>query len=177
MLVSSAKLPGFVAAILCKEEFLILGVFFPCVVGHFISLLLAVNTSLPGDGLSSFCFLPVSPSSSLCISSLFEPGSLATSRPSVCRSCAGPLLLEAVLFYCSVSFYSDVYINNWMPSVGCSYTPGSYIHQFFFFFIFFSPQKSGGSCGNQSCSFNECTHSNACSTWAAFSEQHSFVYL
>lgn len=28
MLVFSAKLPGFVAVILCKEEFLILGVFF-----------------------------------------------------------------------------------------------------------------------------------------------------
>lgn len=31
---------------------------------------------LPGDGVSSFCFLPASPSSSLCISPLFEPGVL-----------------------------------------------------------------------------------------------------
>lgn len=73
MLVSSVKLPGFVAVIQCKEEFLILGVFFPCVVRPFIFLLLAVNTSLPGDGLSRFSFLAACPLSSLCITPLFEP--------------------------------------------------------------------------------------------------------
>lgn len=143
MLVSSAKLPSFVTVIPCKQEFLILGLFFPCLVGPFTYLLLAVNTSLSGDELSSFCFLPVSPLSSLWFSPpVWTQGPLATSGPSMCRCCAGLLLLlEAVLFYCSVSFYSDVYINNWMPLVGCSYTPGSYIHQFSAFF-FFCPLRS-----------------------------------
>lgn len=137
MLLSSAKLPGFVAVILCKEEFLILGVFFPCFVAPFVFILLAPRR------WSEFLLFPSCLSLELPV---YQPpvwtwGPLATSGPSMCRCCAGLLLFEAVLLYCSVSFHSDVYINNWMPLVGCNYTPGSYIHQFSSAFFFFFPSE------------------------------------
>lgn len=176
MLLSSAKLPGFVAVILCKEEFLISRGFFPLFCGPFCIYSIG---SQEMEWVPSVSFLPL-PRAPCVSAPCLNLGSFGHIRPfnvPVQRCCAGLLLFEAVLLYCSVSFHSDVYINNWMPLVGCNYTPGSYIHQFSSAFFFFFPQKSGGSCGNRCCSFNKCSHSNACSTWVGFSEQRSFFYL
>lgn len=126
-----------------------------CLLSFCSSLL---NNSLPRNQLE----FPLPPAPSPKASRVELPVSSATSASITCSRSAGLVLFQTVVLYCSTSFYSDVHINNWMPLVGCNYTPESYPPVFLCFFL----QKWVGRCGTRDYSFNKCSHSEVFSTWA-----------